>query len=220
MSDIIMLAVFAAIGCSIGYGLCLARARRRSLAALGLRLSEDEGQAAALRKRLKPERPFTAEWTCQSVGEARNKAWRLVCQANRMIALARKTASAETAMAETYERDARLALRSAAAILDYCDCDVVALIGRMRQAVDGVHELAVELRQVALDRLDALAACGRPRSVEAERLRILANALQAGKPMIATQPVTTLRALNTQLRVIKDVLAAVGGELADHPDLN
>ncbi len=214
MSDIVMIAIAAGIGILIGIGSCLARVRGRRAAELEARLKADEELAGKLTKRIRPDRPFANEWTCQSVREARDKAWRKTSNGNRAVALCRKLAPGDLTLAETMERDASACLRSAEAVLDYCEADVVALIGRMRQAVEGVHAQAVQLRRAAVERLDELAARGRPHPEEAERLRMLATALEAHRPMIATAPVTTLRALNAQLGVIRDVLAALEAEPA------
>jgi hypothetical protein len=169
-----------------------------------LEAGEKAAREAAERIRAKANGRY---WSCHSTSRALSLAAGLVKKSRSLIAAARVVNAKNPDKAMDLEAQARIALGSVDTLIDYVDSQVTALIGRVRDSVDETHRQAVDLR-VAVDELITarIEAGDSPLLETKQRIDLLENALKAGRTMIASAPVTSLRALNTQLRVMNEAL--------------
>jgi len=181
-----------------------ARSKRRQLALT--RLENDEMTARSMAERINTKMKGQY-WSCHSTSRALSLAAGLVKKSRKLIDAARTVSQGNPEKALDLEAQARGTLATVETLLDYVESQVVALIGRVRDSVDETHRQAVDLR-VAVDELVVVRIeAGDAALVETrQRIALLENALKAGRVSIASAPVTSLRALNTQLRVMNEAL--------------
>jgi hypothetical protein len=181
-----------------------ASSKRRKLALS--RLEEDETSARSMAERINAK-IGKQYWSCHSTSRALSLAAGLVKKSRKLIAAARTVSQGNPEKALDLEGQARGILSSIETLLDYVDSQVLALIGRVRDGVGETHRQAVDLRVAVDDLIVARIEAGDMALVETrQRITLLENALKAGRASIASAPVTTLRALNTQLRVMNEAL--------------
>lgn len=180
------------------------RSRRQKLVTARLEEAESLARAAADKIRSKAGGRY---WHCHSTSRALSLAAGLVKKSRVLMAAARKVNDRDPDKALDLEMQARGVLGGVDTLIDYVDAQVTALIGRVRDCVDETHRQAVDIR-VAVDELIAarIEAGDSPLLETKQRIEMLEKGLQAGRLTIASAPVTSLRALNIQLRVMNEAL--------------
>lgn len=191
------------IGLVIGNSRRSSRLRRMATA----RLDEDEKLAERITADAKGK-ASSSYWSCKSTTAGRSLIMSLAARARMLCGEARRVCEFDPEEAMELERQSRAALFAAETLLHYADTEVVPLIGRMRDAVEMTHCRAAELRRLLAGLLTPIR---QDPAVEetAERIDRLHNALEAYRPTIAGAPVTALKTLNKQLRVMNEALAVI-----------
>ena len=166
------------------------------------RIADDEILATLLLGTLemKAKEPY---WSCQSTTRARVIAADLIANAQKAAESACEALPREFNRSIKMERLARAKLSAAMHTLWLAEGELVPLIDRMRQAVDGCHEQVTELQRLLAELAERRAAEGRPADEAAARIEGVGAALAKHcGPNIAAAPVTTLRTINALVHTL------------------
>jgi len=147
-------------------------------------------------------------WSCQSTSRARGLAVGLLSQSRTAINCARAAAEQDPDLSAVFEKRAYSLLNEAGTIMRLAETELVPLIDRMRQGVEILHGEASSTRDL-IDRWLKSRPDGAAFPEAAQRIAKLANALKAHELSIGSAPVTTLRSLNVQFRVMNEVLEQI-----------
>ncbi|MFA6603804.1 MAG: hypothetical protein WCT10_03085 [Patescibacteria group bacterium] len=155
--------------------------------------------------RLHPE-PVPLGWNCRVVQALRKEVGARLDMTLKMIQFGRQHFQVDREISERLERSSARNLEAASALLDYGEGQVLPLLGRVRDCASLLHGEVEMLIKLASGRYDRLAARGCQVEAERQRITMIRNASAASRLQIAGAPVTTMKLLRVQLRVIHDLL--------------
>jgi len=201
----LFLAIALGVGLLIGYafGRLATYAAARRL--LERHFDEHERTWCRLLGRLNPH-PWPMGFTCRCVQALRKEVGVRLDLSKLMIELGREHLAFDREVAARLEGSLDKNLEAAAALLDYCEDQVLPLIGRVRDAATSLHAEVESLIGLTAGRYESLADRGVEAEEERLRVSMIRNASAASRTGIAEAPVTTLKLLRAQLEVVEDLL--------------
>jgi len=201
----LLLALALCAGLLAGY----AFGRLATYAAASRRLKrlfdEHERTWCRLLGRLNPQ-PWPPGFTCRCVQALRKEVGVRLNLSRKMIELGREHLAIDREVAARLEGALDKHLEAASALLDYCEEQVLPLIGRVRDSATSLHAEVESLISLAADRYESLTARGVEAEEERLRVSMIRNASSASRTGITEAPVTTLKLLRVQLEVVHDLL--------------
>jgi hypothetical protein len=201
----LLLAIVASVSVLFGFlfgRLATYAAARRHLEQL---FDEHEQTWCRLLGRLNPH-PWPLGWTCNAVQAARQEVGIRLDLSKEMIQLGREHLAFDREIAERLAGSLGEHLEAATALLDYCEEQVLPLIGRVRDVATSLHGEVEMLIGFVADHYDALAARGIQAGEEQRKISMIRNASSASRTNIAAAPVTTMKLLRTQLEIVHELL--------------